>query len=137
LPSGACRTVSRSTIERAPDHAPLKIGVLVLQGPRAEDAMRSAVVQALLKRYGLKTVATRHFKLLAEPREREQGNPLLLTGDVDHDVIWVVDRDGEFARTLPYCTAPPRLGCVGSHQSRAASRVGRQTRSAAARRLCS
>jgi ABC transporter substrate binding protein (PQQ-dependent alcohol dehydrogenase system) len=82
--------------------------VLVLQGPRAEDAVRGAGVAESLRRYGLKVVATKPFKLSADPRERDLANPLLLTGGSDHDVVWVVDSDGEFARSLPYRTALPR-----------------------------
>lgn len=81
--------------------------VLLLTGPLPEDATRSATVAAALKRYGLKTTATRPFKLSADPRERELANPLLLTQG-PHDVVWVVDSDGEFAATLPYRTATPR-----------------------------
>jgi ABC transporter substrate binding protein (PQQ-dependent alcohol dehydrogenase system) len=84
--------------------------VLVLHGPRPEDAIRLAGVQAAIKRYGLKPVATKPFKLSADPRERDLGNPLLLTAASvgEHDVVWVVDSDGEFARSLPYRTALPR-----------------------------
>jgi ABC transporter substrate binding protein (PQQ-dependent alcohol dehydrogenase system) len=82
--------------------------LLLLTGPAPEDAARAAVVQASLKRYGLKVVAQRPFKLSADPRERELGNPLLLTGNTDYDAVWVVDTDGEFARGLPYRTALPR-----------------------------
>ncbi len=82
--------------------------VLVLQGPRAEDAAQAAMVQAAIKRYGLKTVAVRPFKLSGDPRERDLGNPLLLTGNVDYDVVWVIDADFEFARSLPYRTSLPR-----------------------------
>jgi ABC transporter substrate binding protein (PQQ-dependent alcohol dehydrogenase system) len=82
--------------------------VLLLHGTSAIDAQRLASAQGSLKRYGIKTVATRAFKLSADPRERELANSLLLTGGVEHDVLWVVDSDGEFARTLPYRTALPR-----------------------------
>ena len=82
--------------------------VLIVHGPSADDATRLAVTQAAIKRYGLKTVATRPFKLSADPRERELANPLLLTGNAEYDVVWVVDSDGEFARSLPYRTALPR-----------------------------
>ncbi len=84
--------------------------VLLLHGPRPEDAQRLALAQAALKRHGLKVVAMKPFKLSADPRERDRANPLLLTGAAvgDHDVVWVVDSDGEFARTLPYRTALPR-----------------------------
>ncbi|MEO7151233.1 MAG: branched-chain amino acid ABC transporter substrate-binding protein [Burkholderiaceae bacterium] len=82
--------------------------VLLLQGPSPDDATRLALAQAAIKRYGLKPVATRPFKLSSDPRERELANPLLLTGNADYDVVWVVDSDGEFARSLPYRTALPR-----------------------------
>lgn len=82
--------------------------VLLLAGPRPADAARLAVVQASIKRYGLKPVAVRPFKLSADPRERDLANPLLLTANADYDVVWVVDTDGEFARSLPYRVSLPR-----------------------------
>ena len=82
--------------------------VLVLQGPHPDDAARAATVQATLKRYALKVVGTKPFKLSEDPRERDLANPALLTGNADYDVVWVVDSDGEFARGLPYRTALPR-----------------------------
>ncbi|VTU28274.1 ABC transporter, substrate binding protein, PQQ-dependent alcohol dehydrogenase system [Variovorax sp. PBS-H4] len=86
--------------------------VLLVHGPGAQDAARLALAQAALKRYGLKQVAARPFRLSADPREREQANPLLLTAPAavggDYDVVWAVDSDGEFARTLPYRLALPR-----------------------------
>lgn len=82
--------------------------VLLLHGPRPEDALRLGSVQHSIKRYGLKLADTRPFKLSADPRERNLSNPLLLTGGPDYDVVWVVDTDGEFARGLPYRVAQPR-----------------------------
>ena len=82
--------------------------VLLLTGPSATDAARAAAAQAALKRYGLKLVASKPFKLSADPRERERANPLLVTGAATYDVVWVVDSDGEFARALPYRTSLPR-----------------------------
>ena len=82
--------------------------VLLLHGPRADDLARLAGVQASVRRYGLKAVAVKAFKLSADPRERDLANPRLLTGGLDYDAVWVVDTDGEFARTLPYRTALPR-----------------------------
>ena len=83
--------------------------VLLLTGPSADDAARAAAAQASLKRYGLKLVASKPFKLSADPRERDLANPLLLTGGgLAYDAVWVVDSDGEFARALPYRTALPR-----------------------------
>jgi ABC transporter substrate binding protein (PQQ-dependent alcohol dehydrogenase system) len=85
--------------------------VLLLTGPGAEDAQRSATALAAIKRYGLKLVASKPFKLSADPRERDLANPLLLTNPTTvgtYDAVWVVDSDGEFAGTLPYRTALPR-----------------------------
>jgi ABC transporter substrate binding protein (PQQ-dependent alcohol dehydrogenase system) len=81
--------------------------VLLLTGPGEADWLRSGTVQAALQRYGLKTAASRPFKLSADPRERELANTLLLTQG-SYDVVWVVDADGEFALSLPYRTALPR-----------------------------
>jgi ABC transporter substrate binding protein (PQQ-dependent alcohol dehydrogenase system) len=82
--------------------------VLLLSGPSNPDAERSATAQASMKRYGLKLVASKPFKLSADPRERELANPLLLSAGANYDVVWVVDSDGEFARALPYRTVLPR-----------------------------
>ena len=85
--------------------------VLLLTGPSDADRERSAAALAAIKRYGLKVVASKPFKLSADPRERDLANPLLLTGvaaSAGYDVVWVVDSDGEFARALPYRTALPR-----------------------------
>lgn len=82
--------------------------VLLLAGPSADDAPRVTAAAAAIKRYGLKLVDTRAFKLSADPRERDLANPLLLTGRASYDVVWVVDSAGEFARALPYRTALPR-----------------------------
>ena len=81
--------------------------VLLLVGPLPEDKQRAAAAEASIKRYGLKLVASKTFKLSADPRERELANPLLLTQGI-YDVVWVVDSDGEFAATLPYRTTLPR-----------------------------
>jgi ABC transporter substrate binding protein (PQQ-dependent alcohol dehydrogenase system) len=81
--------------------------VLLLTGASEADAERSAVAQASIKRYGLKLVANKPFKLSADPRERDLANPLLLTQG-SYDVVWVVDSHGEFAQLLPYRTALPR-----------------------------
>lgn len=81
--------------------------VLLLTGPSAQDAQRAAAAQAAIRRYGLKLAGPRPFKLSGDPRERDLANPLLLTQGA-HDVVWVVDSDGEFARMLPYRTATPR-----------------------------
>lgn len=82
--------------------------LLLLVGPSPADQLRAATAQASMKRYGLKVVASKPFKLSADPRERDLANPLLLTAGASYDAVWVVDSDGEFARALPYRTVLPR-----------------------------
>lgn len=82
--------------------------VLLLAGPSEEDRLEAATAQASLRRYGLKLVAQRPFKMSADPRERDLANPKLLTSGVNYDVVWVVDADGEFARALSYNIQAPR-----------------------------
>lgn len=89
--------------------------VLLLSGTTPADASQVAAAQQAIKRYGLKTVATKPFKLSNDPRERDFANTALLTAGIDADVVWVVDADGEFAREVPYRTVMPRpvVGSAG------------------------
>lgn len=89
--------------------------VLVLQGSRPEDALLGEAFVRSSKRYGLKLLQTRPFKLSGDPRERDLANVRLLTGEREHDVVAVMDSDGEFARTVPYATQAPRpvVGAAG------------------------
>jgi len=82
--------------------------LLMLVGSSPQDQLRAATAQASIKRYGLQLVATKPFKLSADPRERDLANPLLLTAGATYDAVWVVDSDGEFARSLPYRIVLPR-----------------------------
>jgi ABC transporter substrate binding protein (PQQ-dependent alcohol dehydrogenase system) len=82
--------------------------LLVLQGPQAGDGAMGAALERSAKRYGLKLVQKKPFKLTGDPRERDLGNVRLLTGDREHEVVAVMDDDGEFARTVPYATQWPR-----------------------------
>ena len=82
--------------------------LLLLVGSSPQDQGRAATAQASIKRYGLQVVASKPYKLSADPRERDLANPLLLTTGVAYDAVWVVDSDGEFARSLPYRTVLPR-----------------------------
>jgi ABC transporter substrate binding protein (PQQ-dependent alcohol dehydrogenase system) len=82
--------------------------VLLLVGPMPEDIKRSQTAQASMKRYGLKLVTNKSFKLSTDPRERTLANLQLLTANPTYDAVWVVDSDGEFARSLPYNTAQAR-----------------------------
>jgi ABC transporter substrate binding protein (PQQ-dependent alcohol dehydrogenase system) len=82
--------------------------VLLLQGPQLDDVLQGAAMNRSAKRYGLKVIQTRPFKLSGDPRERDLSNTRLLTGDREHEVVLVMDSQGEFARTLPYATQWPR-----------------------------
>ena len=88
---------------------------LVLQGPLPGDALQAAAFNRAAKRYGIQVTSTKPFKLTGDPRERDLGNVRLLTAsDREHEVVAVLDSDGEFARTVPYATQLPRP-VVGSN----------------------
>ena len=82
--------------------------LLLLQGSLPEDQLQGAAMLVSAKRYGLKILQTKPFKLSGDPRERDLFNTRLLTNERDHDVVAVMDSHGEFARTLPYATQWPR-----------------------------
>lgn len=82
--------------------------LLLLQGPLPEDQLQGAAMVLSAKRYGLKILQTKPFKLSGDPRERDLFNTRLLTNERDHEVVAVMDSQGEFARTLPYATQWPR-----------------------------
>jgi ABC transporter substrate binding protein (PQQ-dependent alcohol dehydrogenase system) len=88
---------------------------LVLKGPQPEDAAIDAAFERAAKRFGVKVVETRPFILSKDPRERAQNNVALLTAAADYDVVVVIDRDGEFARDVPYQGQKPRpvIGAAG------------------------
>lgn len=81
---------------------------LVLVGSSPQDQLLLAAFSRSAKRFGIKPVAQRPFKLSNDPRERELGNPRLLTAGLDYDGIVVLDAAGEFARDLPYRSVLPR-----------------------------
>lgn len=82
--------------------------LLLLQGPLPADQLQAAALQLSAKKFGLKVLQVKPFKLSGDPRERDLFNTRLLTNERDHDVVAVADSDGEFARTLPYATQWPR-----------------------------
>jgi ABC transporter substrate binding protein (PQQ-dependent alcohol dehydrogenase system) len=88
---------------------------LVLYGTTPADAPLLAAFRRSARRFGIKPVAERAFKLSNDPREREQGNVRLLTSERDYDSVVVLDAQGEFARDVPYRTVLPRpvLGSNG------------------------
>ncbi|MDP2680301.1 MAG: branched-chain amino acid ABC transporter substrate-binding protein [Rhodoferax sp.] len=82
--------------------------VLLLQGPLPGDQLQAAAMNVSARRYGLKILQTKPFKLSGDPRDRDLFNTRLLTNERDHDVVAVMDSHGEFARILPYATQWPR-----------------------------
>lgn len=88
--------------------------VLMLVGQTAEDETLAKSFEAGVTRFGARVVATRRFVAGRDPRQRELNNVRLLTQGADHDVVLVVDSDGELARALPYQTVLPRP-VIGSH----------------------
>ncbi|GAA6140535.1 branched-chain amino acid ABC transporter substrate-binding protein [Hydrogenophaga sp. 5NK40-0174] len=81
---------------------------LVLNGSKPADAALASAFERSAKRYGIKVVQEKPFKLSGDPRERDLGNVRLLTSERTHEVVAVMDADGEFARTVPYATQMPR-----------------------------
>ena len=81
---------------------------LLLTGSLAQDKLLVEAFTRSAKRFGIKPVAQRPFKLSSDPRERELGNARLLTASIDYDTVVVLDSAGEFARDLPYRTVLPR-----------------------------
>lgn len=89
--------------------------VLLLTSSAPADESRIAATRKAIKRYGIKVVADKTFKLSNDPRERDLGNVALLTAGIEADAVWVVDADGEFARDVPYRVNLPRpvVGSAG------------------------
>lgn len=88
---------------------------LVLTGPTPADRLLAAAWQRSAKRFGVRPIAEKGFRLSNDPRERDFGNVRLLTAERDYDAVVVLDAQGEFAREVPYRTVLPRpvLGSNG------------------------
>ncbi len=82
--------------------------ILILQGEEAGDARIAKAFQASAKKFGLKIVAVRPFKLSNDPRIRDQNNIRLLTAVRGYDVVFLADTHGEFGRYVPFQTLLPR-----------------------------
>ncbi len=104
-----------------------------MKGPLPGDALQAQAWARSAKRYGIKTTQERPFKLSGDPRERDLANTRLLTGDRDHDVVAVMDSDGEFARlpALRHTMAAPGGGRQRPDGPGLAPAVGAQWRAAA------
>ena len=86
-----------------------------LAGPAPRDRLLLGAFHRTAKRLDLDIVETREFVLGSDPRRRGQNNVALLTARSDHDVVFVADARGEFARDVPYQTQSPRpvVGAAG------------------------
>jgi ABC transporter substrate binding protein (PQQ-dependent alcohol dehydrogenase system) len=83
--------------------------LLVLRGPSPADATASAAFEHSAQKFGARIVVEQHFKPGADPREREQNDPALLSAiSHDFDVAFVADEAFDFARAVPYRLARPR-----------------------------
>ncbi len=82
--------------------------VLVLEGGLPDDIAISSAFQRAAKKFGLRIVAVKQFVLGNDPRQRDQTNVALMTAESGHDVVFVADAGGEFARYVPYRTTHPR-----------------------------
>lgn len=89
--------------------------VLVLHGDSAADNNYLNALQISAKKFGLKLIDQRLYKLGNDPRQRYQNNIALLTAKGEYDVIYVVDSKGEFAVDVPYSVVQPRpvVGSAG------------------------
>ena len=83
--------------------------------PLARRALLLAAWQRSARRFGVKAVAQKPFKMSNDPRERDLANVRLLTSERDYDSVVVLDAVGEFARQVPYQSVLPRpvLGSDG------------------------
>jgi ABC transporter substrate binding protein (PQQ-dependent alcohol dehydrogenase system) len=82
--------------------------ILMLAGEDAASVATAAAFTRATQKFGLKVVDTKTFELTNDPRRRDRNNVALLTGGVEHDVVYLADEIGEFGRYVPYATYAPR-----------------------------
>ena len=89
--------------------------VLMLDGPEEADAKDADAFRSAAKKFGLAIVAEQDFILSNDPRNRDRNNIALMTGEPDHDVVFLTDNLGEFGRYVPFATylARPVVGNEG------------------------
>ena len=89
--------------------------VLMLNGPEEADARDADAFRSAAEKFGLTIVAEQDFILSNDPRNRDRNNIALMTGEPDHDVIFLTDNLGEFGRYVPFATylARPVVGSEG------------------------
>jgi len=83
--------------------------LLVFEGPSPGDAAMTAAFTRSAHKFGAHILAEQHFKPGADPREREQNDPAILSAIYrDYDVVFIADEAFDFARTVPYRMIRPR-----------------------------
>ncbi len=82
--------------------------ILLLTGSGDENRLKAEAARQSAAKFGLNIVVQREFKLTNDPHQRNMSNIALLTGGVTHDVVWLIDSEGEFGRYVPYATQSPR-----------------------------
>ena len=82
--------------------------ILLLHGETPDELRHVEIARRSIVKFGLEVADVRPFELSNNPRQRDRNNVALLTGGVDHDVIWLVDSVGEFGRYVPFSTYAPR-----------------------------
>ncbi len=89
--------------------------ILMLTGPEAGDSRDADAFRNAAAKFGLTVVAERDFLLSNDPRNRDRNNIALMTGEPDHDVVYLADSLGEFGRYVPFATylARPVVGSEG------------------------
>jgi ABC transporter substrate binding protein (PQQ-dependent alcohol dehydrogenase system) len=83
--------------------------LLVFEGPTPEDSAMAAAFSHSVQKFGARIVADQHFKPGADPRDREQNDPALLSAiNHDFDVVFIADSEFDFVRSVPYHLVRPR-----------------------------
>ncbi len=82
--------------------------VLLLEGPLPADGETAKAFTRSAQKFGVRIVASQHFKAGTDPRERAHNDPALLTALRSYDAVFVADAAFDFARQVPYRTVLPR-----------------------------
>jgi ABC transporter substrate binding protein (PQQ-dependent alcohol dehydrogenase system) len=82
--------------------------VLALVGPEPGDDELLRSFQASARKFGARIVDVKPFVAGNDPRQREQTNVALMTGEGDFDVVFLADTTGDFGRFVGYRLARPR-----------------------------
>lgn len=84
------------------------VDLLVLHGGSDADLEHVQALERSAQKFGARIVAKHPFELGGDPRNRDSNNVALMTGEPDHDVVYVADSSRQFAPFVPYSTHLPR-----------------------------